>query len=377
MSISKVEGKLIAKLGDQVVCSCKGGPHRIVSGSPTTKLRGVPVARVGDKSSCGASIVTGTGKFKIRGAKAALDGSKTSCGGTVIVSGGGGSNAVAGGMATAALGMVKAMSAARHQASTTPYSGAARSSATNGTGTWPPSAAPSPAGPWSRGGPSDPYVDGATRSHANQASSDDDRQDTFTFGKEIDELIDHSPLLKRDLAKLKRDGWVIYQQPWEWGCGSATYHGGNGVRQILIDPQYQEPKAFVRVLSHEVGHATSPLKPDTSSRTTYIDTMLEEEGWAILYNLRVRDEIEQSTARTGEAVDIGFSPDYFNIFDIYIQDFRLGNESPLRVVRKIGEEIRHRAISSGTGTSPHENYGRQYDQFYGAGESPMPLGPHG
>ena len=87
MSLSKVEGKLIAKLGDQVACSCKGGPHRIVSGSTTTMLRGIPVARVGDRSSCGASIVAGTGKFKIRGAEVALNGSKTSCGGTVVVSG--------------------------------------------------------------------------------------------------------------------------------------------------------------------------------------------------------------------------------------------------------------------------------------------------
>lgn len=85
MSVSKVEGRLIAKLGDRVACSCKGGPHRIVSGSPTTTLRGIPVARVGDTSSCGASIVTGTDKFMIRGAQAALDGSQTSCGGTVVV----------------------------------------------------------------------------------------------------------------------------------------------------------------------------------------------------------------------------------------------------------------------------------------------------
>lgn len=85
MSLSKVDGKRIARVGDRVACSCKGGPHRIVSGSSTTMLQGIPVARVGDTSSCGASIVTGTGKFRIRGADVAVEGSQTSCGGAVVV----------------------------------------------------------------------------------------------------------------------------------------------------------------------------------------------------------------------------------------------------------------------------------------------------
>ncbi|WP_035580987.1 PAAR domain-containing protein [Halomonas sp. TG39a] len=73
-----------AKLGDQVACSCNGGPHRIVSAASTAFVDGIPVARVGDRSSCGASIVTGLDWYPVEGAAAAIYGSETSCGGVVI-----------------------------------------------------------------------------------------------------------------------------------------------------------------------------------------------------------------------------------------------------------------------------------------------------
>ncbi|WP_394426851.1 PAAR domain-containing protein [Vreelandella stevensii] len=75
-----------AKLGDQVACPCKGGPHRIVSAASTTLVDGLPVARVGDRSSCGASITSGLEWYPIEGAAAAIHGSETSCGGVVIAS---------------------------------------------------------------------------------------------------------------------------------------------------------------------------------------------------------------------------------------------------------------------------------------------------
>lgn len=73
-----------AKLGDQVACPCNGGPHRIVSAASTAFVDGLPVARVGDRSSCGASIITGLDWYPIEGAAAAIHGSQTSCGGVVI-----------------------------------------------------------------------------------------------------------------------------------------------------------------------------------------------------------------------------------------------------------------------------------------------------
>lgn len=74
----------LAKVGDKVACSCKGGPHRIVSGANTAKVDGIPIARVGDKSSCGASITSGVAWYPIEGSAAAVNGSATSCGGQLV-----------------------------------------------------------------------------------------------------------------------------------------------------------------------------------------------------------------------------------------------------------------------------------------------------
>lgn len=76
----------LAKIGDEVACSCKGGPHRIVTGAPTAKVDGIPIARVGDNSSCGASITVGVAWYVIEGSPAAIYGSTTSCGGRILTS---------------------------------------------------------------------------------------------------------------------------------------------------------------------------------------------------------------------------------------------------------------------------------------------------
>lgn len=80
-----VEGKQVIIVGDRVICNCPGGPHTIVSGSPTNFFHGISMCRVGDKSSCGVTIITGSERFTMLGAGrlAALDGSLTSCGGYV------------------------------------------------------------------------------------------------------------------------------------------------------------------------------------------------------------------------------------------------------------------------------------------------------
>lgn len=74
----------LAKLGDVIACPCKGGPHCIVTGVKHTLVDNKPAARVGDKSSCGATIVTGLGWYQIENSPAAVHGSATSCGGKVI-----------------------------------------------------------------------------------------------------------------------------------------------------------------------------------------------------------------------------------------------------------------------------------------------------
>lgn len=73
-----------AKVGDKIDCKCKNGPHCIIEGSPSSFLDGMPIARVGDKCSCGAVIVSGLSWIMVDGKPAAINASVTSCGGKVI-----------------------------------------------------------------------------------------------------------------------------------------------------------------------------------------------------------------------------------------------------------------------------------------------------
>ena len=59
-SRTKVEGKLAARQGDQVLCS-KHNLQTIAGGSSNVLIEGNPVARVGDMTSCGAFIISGAG----------------------------------------------------------------------------------------------------------------------------------------------------------------------------------------------------------------------------------------------------------------------------------------------------------------------------
>ena len=56
---SDVDGRLIARVGDQVTCPKKGhgGTTVIASGDPTCMIDGAPVARHGDKTACGATLI--------------------------------------------------------------------------------------------------------------------------------------------------------------------------------------------------------------------------------------------------------------------------------------------------------------------------------
>lgn len=52
----------IARLGDKVTCPQKGhGTCAIVSGDPTVIIDGMPVARDGDKTACGAVLIASQG----------------------------------------------------------------------------------------------------------------------------------------------------------------------------------------------------------------------------------------------------------------------------------------------------------------------------
>lgn len=53
---TKVEGIAVARVGDSFVCPIHGG-QTITSGSPRWKAEGRPVARTGSSISCGATLI--------------------------------------------------------------------------------------------------------------------------------------------------------------------------------------------------------------------------------------------------------------------------------------------------------------------------------
>lgn len=63
----------IIKIGDVTVCSHSSHsgepifpfPTTVTTGSPITKAQGIPVARIGDSMSCGATIMTGSPNVNI------------------------------------------------------------------------------------------------------------------------------------------------------------------------------------------------------------------------------------------------------------------------------------------------------------------------
>lgn len=56
---AKINGKNVARLGDEVSCPNKGhGTEKIVEGDPSWLVDGIPVALEGHKTSCGATLIS-------------------------------------------------------------------------------------------------------------------------------------------------------------------------------------------------------------------------------------------------------------------------------------------------------------------------------
>jgi uncharacterized Zn-binding protein involved in type VI secretion len=72
----------IARLGDKHVCPIHG-PNTIVQGGKAV-IDGRPVARMGDKCACGATIILGSSMTRDDGKPVAYLGSTTSCGGVIV-----------------------------------------------------------------------------------------------------------------------------------------------------------------------------------------------------------------------------------------------------------------------------------------------------
>lgn len=59
-AVSTVDGKPIARVGDEVTCPKRGhrGTTVISTGDPTCMIDGAPAARHGDMTACGATLLS-------------------------------------------------------------------------------------------------------------------------------------------------------------------------------------------------------------------------------------------------------------------------------------------------------------------------------
>ena len=72
----------VARLGDKHVCPIHG-PNAITSGGKTL-VDNKPVARMGDMTGCGATIIMGSSMATDGGKPVAYLGCTTSCGGVIV-----------------------------------------------------------------------------------------------------------------------------------------------------------------------------------------------------------------------------------------------------------------------------------------------------
>jgi type VI secretion system secreted protein VgrG len=181
------------------------------------------------------------------------------------------------------------------------------------------------------------------------------------LGPEVDDIAAKSPTLQKDLAELKKDGWVIKEGP--AGGGS---HANRDTKVITLDSNLKSnPKEATQVLAHEVGHAKHPFVDDRSSKAAYLKGTLGDEGAATMKNIQVQREIY---ANSGKSIDIGIAgnaanhPSYNAAYDQYLKD---GNASAAR--DKVGQIFGNgERVSGPNNPTYNEYYGGWYDSVYGA-----------
>jgi hypothetical protein len=152
---------------------------------------------------------------------------------------------------------------------------------------------------------------------ANVAGSDPTNADKYPAVKA---LIERSPTLQADINRLKAEGWRFIFRP-----GQSEVDDRNGNKIIYIQNNANEYGTVQRI-AHEVGHVVSPLRNtwrNIEEKEAYVQRRLEDEGAAVIYNIKVRDEILQSPG--GQYEDIGVNCDippcstrYSSAYDKYL-----------------------------------------------------------
>jgi len=260
-----------------------------------------------------------------------------------------------------------------------------------------PSDSGDPGGPGSPDGPGDPGSSknpGDTTTLYGTVDSDNIAQPPVPSPSksplddaDVMALINDSPTLKKDMDKLIAKKWDIFYGATKNGVAETTGDKGDGKGEIIIDPKTYtaakeaggDSRFVVTALAHEIGHKPDTFKENSSSKEAFVDSLLLSEGDAILYGLKVREEI-RCKGMGGDCKDKYDSPlnqmsdndniDIFmmgdmkfseQLYDVYF-DYKIGKIEKSEARAKIAEIYRKMPLGD---SNYEEEYGKAYEEKYG------------
>lgn len=102
-------------------------------------------------------------------------------------------------------------------------------------------------------------------------------------------------------------------------------------------------------------------KNDVSSRQSYLNDVLDDEGAATMKNIQVQREIlTNGGPNIGIAGNQANHAEYSRIYDAFLKN---GNKA--KAIRELGQIVGQKEITSTTGENYIKYYGGWYDKHYG------------
>lgn len=189
---------------------------------------------------------------------------------------------------------------------------------------------------------------------------------TTSLGSDVDNVINRSPTLARDVAALRAQRWTYSYAR----SGAGTFTDANARRIYLDGDERGSPRDAANSVAHESGHALNPpatVQPSGLTRAEFIkknvDAELAGEGAATLYNAQVREEI---LANGGP--DIGIPGKQSKTYTAIYEDYKAGkltkSEAEARIAEVYGARENTAYANQNYRQYYAEVYGRRWDRMY-------------
>jgi hypothetical protein len=172
------------------------------------------------------------------------------------------------------------------------------------------------------------------------------------LGDGVDKLSYVTTGMYGNMTSLIRDGWSFSRDP----AGSST---DRSAKEIHVQGVASD-LTTTSLLTHEVGHALFNPKFDYSSKEAFVRVACQDEGYALLKNIQIRNSIKMCDGHRGGGVDIGISAAQpWAPYEDYMAE-----HMPMNMY-DFGMMFCEANIASG-GKSYLQYYGDWYDQSFGS-----------